>query len=99
MTECNFVFPDKFTKFETQARLRNVEGRSGISSDDFYGRTSNNQSQSSISNMRNHVPDMYDVKEGVRQGVRSVAGKLSHYVGKVQEAIEGRFVNELFKSS
>jgi len=83
------LFPSN-NSYQDEARLRNVEGRSGISSDDFYGRTSNNQSQSSISNMRNHVPDMYDVKEGVRQGVRSVAGKLSHYVGKLQEAIEER---------
>ena len=38
--------------------------------------------------MRNHVPDMYDVKEGVK----SVARKLSHYAGKLQEALEVRFV-------
>jgi len=81
------LFPSN-NSFQDEARLRNVEGKSGISSDDFYGRVStSNNSQSAL---RNHVPDLYDVKEGVRQGVRSVAGKLSHYVGKLQDAIEER---------
>jgi len=80
------LFPSN-NSFQDEARLRNVEGKSGISSDDFYGRASTQPSQSAL---RNHVPDLYEVKEGVRQGVRSVAGKLSHYVGKLQDAIEER---------
>ena len=35
-----------------------------------------------------HVPDMYEIREGVKEGVRSMAGKMSSIVGSITDAIE-----------
>lgn len=83
------LFPSQQQHHQQQMNQGRMEGRSGISSDDFYGRPAQNHGN----NFQQHVPDMYDVKEGVRQGVRSMAGKLSSVVGAISEAIEERRYN------
>jgi len=83
---------------QNQQSYRRVEGRSGISSDDFYGRSTSKPSAlygGSRGGMvprgvTQHVPDMYEIREGVKEGVRSMAGKMSSIVGSITDAIEER---------
>nr|CAB3222750.1 ADP-ribosylation factor GTPase-activating protein 3-like [Phallusia mammillata] len=71
---------------EQEQRLRSFEGRSAISSDDYYGASSSHRQQGST-----HMPDVVDIKDGVREGVRSVAGKLSVMASGIANTIQDRY--------
>uniref|UniRef100_H2YB68 Uncharacterized protein n=1 Tax=Ciona savignyi TaxID=51511 RepID=H2YB68_CIOSA len=63
-------------------RLRKFDGATSISSEDYYGNSKPQQ---------NHVPDVSDIKDGVKEGVRSVAGKLSNFASGIASSIQDRY--------
>ncbi len=66
--------------------LNRFEGSNSISSDDYFNKPSNQRSKSSISNFNG--PNLYDIKEGVKDGVTQVAGKLSNLATNVMSSIQ-----------
>lgn len=67
--------------------MRNLEGRTAISSEDFYEGDTRKQPQSAAS----HLPDMGNIKEGVR----SVAGRLSSMASGIASTIQVLLIESL----
>ena len=63
--------------------LSRLEGKSSISSDDVFG---TNQSRSS--SYGSSAPDLQDIKDGVRQGITKVAGRLSNIANGVVSSLQ-----------
>lgn len=63
--------------------MARFEGSSSISSADFYGDSSSNRQQN-----YNSGPDFQDIKDGVKQGVTKVAGKLSTLANGVMSSLQ-----------
>jgi len=77
---------------ETRQNLSRFEGSSSISSDDYFGTGSSNRSSSSnYNNYGGAGPDLSEIKEGVRQGVTKVAGKLSNLANGVINSIQEQY--------
>lgn len=72
--------------FETKQSLSKFEGSSSISSDDFFGGSGSRQNPSQYAGT-----DLSDIKEGVRQGVTKVAGKLSSLANGVMSSIQEKY--------
>jgi ADP-ribosylation factor GTPase-activating protein 2/3 len=77
------IFPLSF-QYEHQHKLAQFDGRSSISSDDYYG----DGKRSSKTDYYNTGPDLQDIKDGVRQGVTKVAGKLSNFANGVMTSLQ-----------
>lgn len=78
----DMVFGDQNrSEYERDERLRNMEGRSAISSSDVFG---NGQQRSQASY---NMPDLGNLKEGVR----SVAGKMSSVMSGIANTIQDRY--------
>ncbi|XP_021355373.1 ADP-ribosylation factor GTPase-activating protein 2-like isoform X2 [Mizuhopecten yessoensis] len=77
-------FGNKETDFAMKQNMSRFEGSSSISSADFYGDSSSKRSQ----NYNNTGPDFQDIKDGVRQGVTKVAGKLSTLANGVMNSLQ-----------
>ena len=71
-----------------RANLNKFEGSSSISSDELFGSGPNRSSSSSSSFNR---ADLSDIKEGVRQGVTKVAGRLSNFASGVMSSVQVRY--------
>jgi ADP-ribosylation factor GTPase-activating protein 2/3 len=79
------------TKSSTSSRF---EGKNSISSADYFGTGSNSGSQQSMSSRSNYniqAPDLDDIKEGVKQGITKVAGRLSNMASYVTKEIQDRY--------
>ncbi|GFS83666.1 ADP-ribosylation factor GTPase-activating protein 2 [Nephila pilipes] len=83
-----FFGPYKETEFERKLILSQFEGSSSISSDDLFGNDSSRRSQSASSY---NAPNLYDIKEGVRDGVTRVAGRLSSIANGVMNSLQDRY--------
>jgi len=64
--------------------LARLEGKSGISSDDVFG-TNTSRSSSSYGSS---APDLQDIKDGVRQGITKVAGRLYNLANGVVSSLQ-----------
>ncbi|GBN06846.1 ADP-ribosylation factor GTPase-activating protein 2 [Araneus ventricosus] len=80
-----FFGPGKDSEFERKAMLTKFEGSNSISSDDFFGNDSARRSASASSY---NTPNLYDIKEGVRDGVTRVAGRLSSIANGVMSSLQ-----------
>jgi len=74
---------------EMRANLNKFEGSSSISSDELFG-SGPNRSASSSSSASFTRTDLSDIKEGVRQGVTKVAGRLSTFASGVMTSVQVR---------
>ena len=66
--------------------MSRFQGSNSISSDDYFGRASNTPKSSVASTLSS--ANFYDIKEGVRDGVTKVAGKLSTLATDVMSSIQ-----------
>lgn len=84
----NFIaFTDcYFQQLDVKQNLARLEGKSGISSDDVFGTGRQTTSRSSYSS----TPDLQDIKDGVRQGITKVAGRLSTIANGVVSSLQVR---------
>lgn len=73
-------------QFETKQNLNKFEGSSGISSADLFGTGDNSRSKSS--SYYGSGPDFQDIKDGVKQGVSKVAGRLSNIASGVMSSLQ-----------
>lgn len=69
--------------FETRQNLSRFEGSNSISSSQFFG-----NEPAGRKNYSNNAPDLQDIKDGVRQGVTKVAGKLSNLASGVMSSLQ-----------
>lgn len=76
--------------------LSKFEGSASISSAELFG-TGPNQAGSSQSSFTRS--DLADIKEGVRQGVTKVAGRLSSLASGVMSSVQVRILYCLFPAS
>lgn len=77
-------FGPKDNDFERKANLTRFEGSSSISSEDFFGSDSRRSTSASAYN----TPNLYDIKEGVRDGVTKVAGRISSIANGVMSSLQ-----------
>lgn len=80
-------FGPKDPDLETKQTLSKFEGSSSISSDDFFG----GGPRSSHGSSHYSGTDLSDIKEGVRQGVTKVAGKLSSLANGVMSSLQEKY--------
>ena len=73
--------------FEVHQNLRKLQGKDSISSDEVFGRPRATGSRRSYISSG---PDLQDIKDGVRQGITKVAGRLSHIATDVMSSIQDR---------
>ncbi|KAH3726037.1 ADP-ribosylation factor GTPase-activating protein 2-like isoform X2 [Dreissena polymorpha] len=71
---------------ETRQNLSKFQGSSGISSADLFGGDDKSKSKSSSS--FGSGPDFQDFKDGVKQGVTKVAGRLSNIASGVMSSLQ-----------
>ncbi|XP_050393915.1 ADP-ribosylation factor GTPase-activating protein 2 isoform X3 [Patella vulgata] len=85
----DMMFGNKDLDFETKQNLSRLEGRSGISSDDLFNDgSSRSRSSARNNNSYDSTPDLQDIKDGVRDGVTKVAGKLSSLANGVMSSLQ-----------
>ena len=79
-----------FLQFEQRATINRFQGSNSISSDDYFNR---NQERSRTSNISNSVSgaNLYEIKEGVREGVSKVAGRLSNLATDVMSSLQDKY--------
>ena len=65
--------------------MRRFEGSRGISSDDYFGRNTADRNASYGSNFNS--TNLYDIKEGVKDSVTKIAGRLSNIANDVVNTI------------
>ncbi|XP_015786921.1 ADP-ribosylation factor GTPase-activating protein 2 isoform X1 [Tetranychus urticae] len=84
-----FFNDGRSSEFEQRTTLSKFEGSNAISSDDYFGRSNNKtRSGSYTSGLSNVTANLYDVKEGVRDGVSRVAGRLSSLATDVMSSFQ-----------
>lgn len=74
-------------QFETRQNLSKFEGSSGISSADLFGDGDKSGGRSNYSSYGSG-PDFQDIKDGVKQGVTKVAGRLSNIASGVMSSLQ-----------
>jgi len=74
------------SQYEQRTNLAKFEGSNCISSDDYFGREPRQQPRSYASGFNG--PNLYDIKEGVKDGVTKVAGRLSSLATDVMSSIQ-----------
>ncbi|KAL5010985.1 hypothetical protein ScPMuIL_013290 [Solemya velum] len=78
-------FGNRDPDYEMRQNLAKYEGSSGISSSDLFGGDAGRKPTQSTG------PDLQDIKDGVRQGVTKVAGKLSLLANGVMNTLQDRY--------
>ncbi|CAH1799553.1 unnamed protein product [Owenia fusiformis] len=81
-------FGDTQSKFERERNMSRFEGSNSISSDDYFGTGAPRRT-----NNYDNGPDLADIKDGVRQGVTKVAGRLSNIANGVINSLQDKYGN------
>jgi len=77
------------SEYESKTQLSRFQGQNAISSDDYFGREKPQPSRlSMISN--SDFPNVYEIKEGIRDGVTKVAGRLSSFATDVMSSLQDK---------
>ncbi|XP_054159014.1 ADP-ribosylation factor GTPase-activating protein 2-like [Oppia nitens] len=81
------------SEYEQRTTMNRFSGSNSISSDDYFNRNTPQSSKSSSSSSYSNfnAPNLYDIKEGVRDGVTQVAGKLSNLASNVMSSIQDKY--------
>lgn len=77
-----------YFQYERKANLTRFEGSSSISSEDYFG----SDSRRSASASSYAAPNLYEIKEGVRDGVTKVAGRLSSIANGVMSSLQVKHI-------
>ncbi|XP_067676806.1 ADP-ribosylation factor GTPase-activating protein 2-like isoform X2 [Haliotis asinina] len=77
--------------FEVRQNLSRLDGKSSISSDDVFGRSDKGSSRGGSSSQYYASPDLQDIRDGVKQGVTKVAGKISNLANGVLNSLQDRY--------
>ncbi|XP_046575566.1 LOW QUALITY PROTEIN: ADP-ribosylation factor GTPase-activating protein 2-like [Haliotis rubra] len=77
--------------FEVRQNLSRLDGKSSISSDDVFGRSDKGSSRGGSSSQYYASPDLQDIRDGVKQGVTKVAGKISNLANGVLSSLQDRY--------
>lgn len=80
-----FFGGNKNESWETKRNFQKFEGSQGISSADFFGDGTQPSQQASYAMA---APDLQDIKDGVRQGITKVAGRLSNFANDVMTSMQ-----------
>jgi len=96
VTRCGCCGRWRVLQYEMRANLNKFEGSSSISSDELFGSGPNRSSSSSSSSFTR--TDLSDIREGVRQGVTKVAGRLSNFASGVMSSVQVCFFRHLVVS-
>ncbi|KAK2179105.1 hypothetical protein NP493_513g01006 [Ridgeia piscesae] len=83
----NQFFGNRDPDFETRQNLSRLEGSTGISSADLFGGDSPYSSRDNYSS----GPDLADLKDGMKDGVNRVAGKLSQLASGIMSSIQDNY--------
>jgi len=75
--------------YEERANLNRFQGSNSIRSDDYFGKSTNQRPKAAMANFNG--PNLYDIKEGVKDGVTKVAGKLSNLATDVMSSIQEKY--------
>ncbi|XP_067142342.1 ADP-ribosylation factor GTPase-activating protein 2 isoform X2 [Centruroides vittatus] len=70
------------SEYQRKSNLSRFEGSSSISSEDFFGESTRSPTHSYSG------PNMYDIKEGVKDGVTKVASRLSNIANGVMSSLQ-----------
>ncbi|XP_071112525.1 ADP-ribosylation factor GTPase-activating protein 2-like isoform X2 [Haliotis cracherodii] len=84
-------FGNKDMDFEVRQNLSRLDGKTGISSDDVFGRSDTGSSRGGSSSQYYASPDLQDIRDGVKQGVTKVAGKISNLANGVLSSLQDRY--------
>ncbi|CAM1294440.1 ARFGAP2 (predicted) [Pycnogonum litorale] len=76
--------------FEHRANLAKFEGSSSISSADYFGEPQK-KTASSYKNYNFNTPNLSDIKDGVKDGVNIVAGRLSNIATGVMSSFQDKY--------
>ncbi|XP_023235789.1 ADP-ribosylation factor GTPase-activating protein 2-like [Centruroides sculpturatus] len=73
------------SEYQRKSNLSRFEGSSSISSEDFFGESTRSPTHSYSG------PNMYDIKEGVKDGVTKVASRLSNIANGVMSSLQEHY--------
>lgn len=99
ISSSQFFGDEKQTDYEDKERLNRFAGASSLSSDQFFGRedkggrgssSSSSFSSSAAGNLISGA-NLYDMKEGVREGVTRVAGRLSNLASDLMSSVQEKY--------
>ena len=90
ISSAQFFGNDSASDFEERSRLNKFQGASSLSSDEYFGRNTTTASSSSGYSSLGGT-NLYDIKEGVRDGVTKVAGRLSNLASDVMSSIQDKY--------
>ena len=73
---------------ETRQQLAKFEGQSSISSSDFYGNGPGSSGSGRRDDYYNTGPDLQDIRDGMKQSVTKVAGRLSNIANGIVSSLQ-----------
>ncbi|XP_077494031.1 ADP-ribosylation factor GTPase activating protein 3 isoform X1 [Amblyomma americanum] len=84
-----FFHGSRDSDFEKRTQLARFEGSSSISSADYFGGGPGSSNVAHSSSMSG--PNLYEIREGVRDGVTKVASRLSSLANGVMSSLQDRY--------
>ena len=75
---------------ETKSQLSKFEGQNSISSADFYGSGPGSSGRRGNEDYYNTGPDLQDLRDGMKQSVTKVAGRISNLANGIVNSLQVR---------